>query len=130
MVYYQQQNVALLVQISQQVSSIAPQISIPSTPSPPYNFNSNPSDVRVDVFWFMSLVFSISTALLVQHWVLRDYMHVFQRYSNPLKSARLRQYLYEGAEGWYMLVVAESIPGLVHVSLLFSSWDSVTHSSM
>ncbi len=51
--------------------------------------------------------------------MVRDYMHVFQRYSNPLKSARLRQYLYEGAEGWYMPVVAESVPGLVHVSLLF-----------
>ncbi|KAI9435180.1 hypothetical protein H4582DRAFT_1817973, partial [Lactarius indigo] len=119
MVYYQQQNVALLAQISQQVSSIAPQISIPSTPPPPYNFVLNPSDVRVNVFWFMSLVFSITAALLatlVQQWV-RVYMHVFQRYSNPLKSARLRQYLYEGAEGWYMPMVAESVPGLVHVSL-------------
>ncbi|KAH9036530.1 hypothetical protein EDB85DRAFT_2208233 [Lactarius pseudohatsudake] len=102
MVFYQQQNV-----------------SISSTPLPTYVFNLNPSDVRVNVFWFMSLVFSVSAALLatlVQQWV-RDYMHVFQRYSNPLKSARLRQYLYEGAEGWYMPVVAESVPGLVHVSL-------------
>ncbi len=119
MVYYQQQNVALLAQISRQVSSIAPQVSIPSTSPPQYVFSLNPSDVRVNVFWFMSLVFSISAALLatlVQQWV-RDYMHVFQRYSNPLKSARLRQYLYEGAEGWYMPVVAESVPGLLHVSL-------------
>ncbi|KAI9435190.1 hypothetical protein H4582DRAFT_1817948, partial [Lactarius indigo] len=119
MVYYQQQNVALLAQISQQVSSIAPQVSIPSTAPPPYVFTLNPSDVRVNAFWFMSLVFSISAALLatlVQQWI-RDYMHVFQRYNNPLKSARLRQYLYEGAEGWYMPVVAESVPGLVHVSL-------------
>ncbi|KAH8984565.1 hypothetical protein EDB86DRAFT_2810693, partial [Lactarius hatsudake] len=119
MVFYQQQNVALLAQISQQVSALAPQVPISSTPLPTYVFDLNPSDVRVNVFWFMSLVFSISAALLatlVQQWV-RDYMHVFQRYSNPLKSARLRQYLYEGAEGWYMPVVAESIPGLVHVSL-------------
>ncbi|KAH9051497.1 hypothetical protein EDB87DRAFT_1737773, partial [Lactarius vividus] len=120
MVYYQQQNVALLAQISNQVSSIAPQVSIPSTLPPPYpDFSPNSSDVRVNAYWFMSLVFSLSAALLatlVQRWV-RDYMHVFQRYSNPLKSARLRQYLYEGAEGWYMPVVAESVPGLVHVSL-------------
>ncbi|KAI9439287.1 hypothetical protein H4582DRAFT_1801154, partial [Lactarius indigo] len=120
MVYYQQQNVALLAQISNQVSTIAPQVSIPSTLPPPYPaFTPNPSDVRVNAFWFMSLVFSLTAALLatlVQQWV-RDYMHVFQRYSNPLKSARLRQYLYEGAEGWYMPVVAESVPGLVHVSL-------------
>ncbi|KAH9053063.1 hypothetical protein EDB87DRAFT_311134 [Lactarius vividus] len=120
MVYYQQQNVALLVQISNQVSSLAPQVSIPSTPPPPYpTFSPTSTDVRVNAFWFMSLVSSLSAALLatlVQQWV-RDYMHVFKRYSNPLKSARLRQYLYEGAEGWYMPLVAESVPGLVHVSL-------------
>ena len=120
MVYYQQQNVALLAQISRQVSSISPQVSIPSTLPPPYPaFRPNSSDVRINVYWFMSLVFSLFAALLatlVQQWV-RDYMHVFQRYSNPLKSARLRQYLYEGAEGWYMPVVAEAVPGLVHVSL-------------
>jgi hypothetical protein len=121
MVYYQQQNVALLAQISEQVASIAPQVSIPSTLPPPYpDFSPSPSDVRVNAFWFMSLVFSLAAALLatlVQQWV-RDYMHVFQRYSNPLKGARLRQYLYEGVEGWYMPRVARSVPGLVHISLV------------
>ncbi|KAI9433205.1 hypothetical protein H4582DRAFT_1011670 [Lactarius indigo] len=124
LVYYQQQNVALLAQISNNVSSIAsaiaPRASTQSTPPSSYPpFAPTASDVRISTFWFMSLVFSLSAALLatlVQQWV-RDYMHVFQRYSNPLKSARLRQYLYEGAEGWYMPVVAESVPGLVHVSL-------------
>src|SRR6266404_3913363 len=120
LVYYQQQNVALLAQISTQVSSIAPQVSIPSTPPPPYpNFTPNSSSVWVNVFWFMSLVFSLSAALfamLVQHWV-REHMNVFQLHSHPLKIARLRQYLYEGSERWYMPVVAESVPGLVHISL-------------
>ena len=119
MVFYQQQHLVLLGQISEQISSIAPQVSIPSTPLPSYNFSPNASDVRVNVFWFMSLVFSLAAALLatlVQQWV-RDYMHVFQRYSNPLKCARLRQYLYEGVEGWYMPRVARSVPGLLHASL-------------
>ncbi|KAI9453223.1 hypothetical protein F5148DRAFT_985633, partial [Russula earlei] len=120
MVYYQQQTVAMLAQVSQQLSSIAPQVSIPSTAPPPYPaFSPSSSDVRVNVYWFMSLVFSLSAALLattVQQWV-RDYMHVFQRYSHPLKSARIRQYLYDGAEEWYMPVVAEAVPGLVHISL-------------
>ncbi|KAH9958709.1 hypothetical protein BC827DRAFT_1135838, partial [Russula dissimulans] len=120
MVYYLQQNVAILAQISHQISSIAPQIVIPSSPPPPYPaFITSSSDVRVNVFWFMALVFSLSAALLailVQQWV-RDYMHVFQRYSDPLKSARLRQYLHEGSEKWYMPVVAEAVPGLLHVSL-------------
>jgi Family of unknown function (DUF6535) len=115
-----QQNVAMLAQISHQISSIAPQVTIPSTPPPALpTFKPLSSDIRVNVFWFMSLVFSLSAALLailVQQWV-RDYMHVFQRYSDSLKSARLRQYLYEGCEGWYMPVLAEAVPGLLHVSL-------------
>jgi hypothetical protein len=122
MVYYQQQNVALLAQISNQVSSIAPQVSIPSSPPPPYpDFSPNPSDVRVNAYWFMSLVFSLSAAFiatLVQQWV-QDYMQLFVRFGSPLKRARLRQYLYEGAKGWNILVMAESVPGLIHVSLLF-----------
>ena len=119
MVFYQRQNVALLAQISEQISSVAPQVSIPSAPLPSYDFNLKPSDVRVNAFWFMSLIFSLFAALLatlVQQWI-RNYMHVFKRYNNPLKSARLRQYLYEGVEGWYMPTVAETVPGLVHVSL-------------
>jgi len=120
MVYYLQQNVAILDQISQQISSFAPQVSIPSTPPPPFpDFQPSASDIRINVFWFMALIFSLLTAflaILVQQWV-RDYMDVFQRYSDPLKSARLRQYLHEGCEGWYMPVVAESVPGLLHVSL-------------
>ncbi len=67
----------------------------------------------------MALIFGLSAALLatlVQQWV-RDYMHVFQRYNDPLKSARIRQYLYEGCDGWYMPVIAEAVPGLLHISL-------------
>jgi hypothetical protein len=67
----------------------------------------------------MALAFSLSAALLailVQQWV-RDYMHVFQRYSDPQKSSRMRQYLSEGSDGWYMPVAAEAVPGLLHVSL-------------
>ncbi|KAI0292890.1 hypothetical protein BC826DRAFT_911210, partial [Russula brevipes] len=119
MVFYLQQNVAILAQISQQISTIAPQIPIPSPPPPYPDFSPSSSDIRVNVYWFMSLVFSLSAALLailVQQWV-RDYMHVFQRYSDPLKSARLRQYLHEGCEKWYMPAVASAVPGLLHLSL-------------
>ncbi|KAI0247229.1 hypothetical protein BJV78DRAFT_1247537 [Lactifluus subvellereus] len=84
---------------SQQISSIAPQVATPATPPPPFpTFKPSASDIHVNVFWFMALVFSLSAALfatLVQQWV-RDYMHVFQRHDGLLKSARLRQYLYDG----------------------------------
>ena len=120
MVYYLQQHSTILSQISQQLSFIAPQVSVPSTLPPPFpKFNPSASDIRINVFWFMALIFSLSAALLailVQQWV-RDYMHVFQQYSDPLKSARLRQYLHEGSERWNMPRVAEVVPGLLHISL-------------
>ncbi len=120
MVYYLEQHSTILSQISQQLSSITPEVSIPSTPPPPYPpFNPSTSDIRINAFWFMALGFSLSAALLailVQQWV-RDYMLVFQRYSEPLKSARIRQYLFEGSERWYMPTAAEAVPALLHVSL-------------
>ena len=120
MVYYLEQHSTILSQISQQIASIAPEVSIPSTSPPPFPpFSPSASDIRINAFWFMALAFSLSAALLailVQQWV-RDYMHVFQRYSDLQKSARMRQYLYEGSEGWYMPIAAEAVPGLLHVSL-------------
>jgi Family of unknown function (DUF6535) len=119
-VYYLRQHSIILSQISVQLSSIAPQVAIPSTPPPPFPpFSPLASDIRVNVFWFMALSFSLLAALLailVQQWV-RKYMHVFQRYGDPLKSSRLRQYLYEGCERWYMPNLAEAVPGFLHVSL-------------
>ena len=118
-VYYLRQHSIILSQISVQLSSIAPQ-TIPSTPSPDLpSFKPLTSDIRVNVFWFMALVFSVLAAFLaifVQQWV-RNYMHVFQRYGDSLKSSRLRQYLYEGCERWNMPKVAEAVPGFLHVSL-------------
>ncbi|KAH9969421.1 hypothetical protein BGW80DRAFT_1133660, partial [Lactifluus volemus] len=118
--YYMQQNVAILAQISKQISSIAPQVTIPSTPPLPLpTFTPRPSDVRVNVFWFMSLIFSLSAALLailVQQWV-RNYMHVFQRYHHPLKRSRLRQYLHERFARWHIPVLADAVPALLHVSI-------------
>jgi hypothetical protein len=119
-VYYLRQHSTILSQISVQLSSIAPQVTIPTTPPPPFPpFSPLASDVRVNVFWFMALAFSLLAALLailVQQWV-RKYMHVFQRYGDPLKSSRLRQYLYEGCEKWYMPRLAEAVPGFLHISL-------------
>src|SRR5260370_15003571 len=120
MVYYLRQQSTILSQISLQPFPIAPQVSIPSTPPATFPaFTPLASDVLVNAFWFMALVFSLIAALLailVQKWV-SEYMHVFNRYSDPLKSARLRQYLYDGCEAWYMPMVAEAIPGCLHLSL-------------
>ena len=80
----------------------------------------------------MALAFSLLAALLailVQQWV-RNYMHAFQRYGDPLKSSRLRQYLYEGYKKWYMPMVAEAVPRFLHISLFLffmGLGDSLLH---
>ncbi|KAI9435567.1 hypothetical protein H4582DRAFT_1785590, partial [Lactarius indigo] len=119
-VYYTQQSVVLLAQISAQLAaSGSPVPSAFNTPPQYPDFHAQKSDVRINIYWFMSLVFSLTAALaatLVQQWV-RDYMHVFQRYNHPLKRARIRQFLHEGAESWHMAVVVDAIPALIHISL-------------
>ncbi|KAI0263245.1 hypothetical protein BC834DRAFT_1042990 [Gloeopeniophorella convolvens] len=119
-VYWTRQSVRLLAQISAQLaasgSPVPSNVDFPPEIAP---FHATSSDVRVNVYWFMSLIFSLTAALaatIVQQWV-RDYMHVFQRYNHPLKRARIRQFLFEGADGWYMSVVVDGVPALIHVSL-------------
>ena len=116
--YFQQQSTILLNQISHQLASLGAQIpSNLSVPGP--TLIPSQSDVRVNTCWFISLVSSLTAALLatlVQRWA-RYHMHVFQRYGHPLKIARIRQYLHEGVERWHMLAIAEAVPGLVHISL-------------
>ena len=56
-------------------------------------------------------------AIVIQKWV-RNNSDVFQRDSDPLKSARLRQYLREGFEQLHLPAVDETVPGLLHVSLV------------
>ena len=117
--YYQNQTVQMLDRISQQLASVNPQISSDYTPPLPYpTFRISASDRRVNIFWLISLVCSLSAALLatlVQQWV-RAYMRVFQQSSNPLKTARIRQYSFEGATR--LPAVAEFVPGLIHISVI------------
>ena len=60
----------------------------------------------------MALIFNFSAALLeilVQQWI-QDYMRIFQRHGDPLRSARPRQCSYDSSVGWYMLVVPKAVP--------------------
>ncbi|KAH8994227.1 hypothetical protein EDB92DRAFT_313878 [Lactarius akahatsu] len=117
-IYYHQQSVAMLAQISQQIASIAPQVSVPSTPPPPYPLHLRATDVRVNAYWLIGLVCSLSAALfatLVQRWV-RAYMQIFQRYDHPLKRARFRQFFFEGARS--MRAMAVAVPTLIRFSLV------------
>ncbi|KAI0252270.1 hypothetical protein BJV78DRAFT_1281833 [Lactifluus subvellereus] len=77
-----------------------PNVAVPFVPPPPYPaFNPSASAVRVNVFRLVALVFSISAvllAILVQQWV-QHYFDISQAHSDPMKGARLRQYLLEGS---------------------------------
>ncbi|KAH9016784.1 hypothetical protein EDB85DRAFT_2204766 [Lactarius pseudohatsudake] len=95
-VYYHQQSVAMLAQISQQLASIAPQVSVPSTPPPPYPvFHPSRKDMAVNILWVAGLVCSLSAALFATHiqvWV-RSYLQAIQQYDHHLERARFRQFL-------------------------------------
>ncbi|KAI0285734.1 hypothetical protein BC826DRAFT_972851 [Russula brevipes] len=118
-VYYQQQSVRMLAQISQQIASISSQAPAIPPPSPDPTFHTSGSDRRVNIFWLLSLIFSLSATLLstlVLQWV-RVYMRVYQPSNNtPLKTARMRQFLFEGVER--LPVLAEATGGLIQLSLL------------
>ncbi|KAH9003562.1 hypothetical protein EDB86DRAFT_3100092 [Lactarius hatsudake] len=115
------------------IPSTAQQVSPLSTSPPPYPaFTPSFPDIRVNAFWLVSLVCSLSAALLailIQQWV-RSYMQVFQRYDHPLKRARFRQFFFEGAKG--MRKLAEQVPRLIHVSLFlffFGLGDSMLNTN-
>ena len=121
----------MLDRISQQLASVGSQISTNFTPPSPYpTFHPSASDRRVNIFWLLSLVCSLSAALLatlVQQWV-RVYMCIFQQSSSPLKIARIRSFLFEGVERLPM--VAEAVPGLIHISVILFFWglgDLILH---
>ena len=117
--HFQKQSALLLNQISQQLSSLGAQVSISNISLSDPTVSPSASDVRVNISWFMSLVSSLSAALLatlIQRWA-QDYMHMFQRYSNPFEIARIRQYLHEGVKRWRMPTMVDAVPALVHISL-------------
>ena len=119
-VYYQNQSVVMLDRISHQIASVDRRNFSSLSPYP--TFHISPSDRRANILWLISLVCSLSAALLatlVQQWV-RAYMRIFQQSSKPLKTARIRQFLSEGVER--LPLVAEAVPGLIHVSLILFFW--------
>ncbi len=74
--------------------------------------------VWVNPFWFLSLLISLTCALLatlLQQWA-RRYLRVTQtRYSH--KRARIRSFFAEGVDKFLLLWVVETLPTLLHISL-------------
>jgi len=117
-VYYQDQSVQILAQISQQIALIGTQIPLNVTQALSYpTFHPSASNCQVNIFWLMSLVFSLSASLLataVQQWA-RSYLRIYQGPKQPLMTARVQTFLSDGLKLMPMMV--EATPGLIHISV-------------
>ncbi|KAI9462043.1 hypothetical protein F5148DRAFT_1000677, partial [Russula earlei] len=75
--------------------------------------------IWVNLFWFLSLVISLTCALLatmLQQWA-RRYIKITQpRYSSD-KRARIRAFFSEGVAKLHLPLVVEALPALLHLSL-------------
>ena len=90
--------------------------SLPASPPP---FSPPTYAVWVNALWFMSLVISLTCALLatlLQQWARRYLMITQSRYA-PHKRARIRAFLSEGVEKLLLPWIVEALPMLLHLSL-------------
>ena len=112
--------VLLLVQISQQLAALSSgtPFFIPSgLPGQP--FRPSASAVRVNTLWFLSLVLSLTCALLatlMQQWV-RRYLQASRPWYAPYKRARIRAFFAEGVEQFGLPRAVEALPALLHASV-------------
>jgi Family of unknown function (DUF6535) len=94
--------------------------SILATPAKPPPFSPPKFAIWVNALWFLSLVISLTCALLatlLQQWA-RRYVTVTQppRYS-PHKRARIRAFFADGVENFHLPWAVETLPTLLHLSL-------------
>jgi hypothetical protein len=106
-------------QLSKQLNE--PQDPIPTSLSnnPAQSFSAPTSAIWVNGLWFLSLVISLTCALmstLLQQWA-RRYLEVsYPRYS-PHKRARIHAFYSEGVEKLHVPWTVEALPALLHISL-------------
>jgi hypothetical protein len=111
---------ALLIHISQQFFNIStgqPLTSIAAPSEQP--FKPQPSAVRVNVLWFLSLVLSLSCALsatLMQQWA-RRYRELAQRRGAFHRRGRMRAYISYGIKRFGMARAVATMPTLLHISV-------------
>ncbi|KAI0298944.1 hypothetical protein BC826DRAFT_90024 [Russula brevipes] len=111
-----------LAQIYQQqvFQSNGSRISIPSSLSDPSQpFTPPAAAVLVNGLWFLSLIISLTCALLatlLQQWA-RRYLIVAHPRHRPRKRARIRAFYAQGVENLHVSWTVEALPTLLHISL-------------
>ena len=102
-------------------AAISPNSSSISTSPPlsPPPFSTPNHAVWVNALWFMSLVISLTCALLatlLQQWA-RRYLKITQSRYSPHKRARIRAFFAEGVEKRLLPWTVDALPTLLHISL-------------
>jgi hypothetical protein len=90
--------------------------SLPASPPP---FTPPNYAIWVNALWFLSLVISITCALLatlLQQWA-RRYLKVTQPHYSPHKRARIRAFFAEGVDKFFLPWAVEALPTMLHLSL-------------
>ncbi|KAF5357365.1 hypothetical protein D9758_005900 [Tetrapyrgos nigripes] len=113
-----QNTVALLSQISQQLSAVLNGTSVPMQSSS--DFTPPVSALVCNTFWFLSLALALTCSLLatfVQQWT-RDFIHKTNLRPSPVRQAKVLAFLYLGLRDFGMHSFVDTIPILLHISLL------------
>ena len=113
---------SLLAQIvAQQLSSAnSNDLTPPTTPTTQTPFSPSTSVVFINSVWFLSLVLSLTCALmatLLQQWA-RRYLQMVQQNHPPHLRAHIREYLYQGARRFGIFGLVELLPSLIVVAVL------------
>ncbi|TDL26595.1 hypothetical protein BD410DRAFT_825730 [Rickenella mellea] len=111
-----QATLMVLLQISKQLANGTQSTTAAVQPV----FQQQSGDIAVNALWFLSLAFSLACALaavMVRQWA-RRYLRLPRSLPSISDRARMRQYLFENLESWKMDLVVETIPILLHISLI------------
>ncbi|KAF7341580.1 hypothetical protein MSAN_02055000 [Mycena sanguinolenta] len=110
--------VAGIAQLSQQLAAIANNMTFVSPLRP--SFTPTIGSLWCNALWFISLSCSLTCALLatlVEQWA-REFLHKTEMRPSPLRRARVFSFLYFGLKHFRMHTIVDTIPFLLHVSLL------------
>ncbi|KAH9952773.1 hypothetical protein BGW80DRAFT_578662 [Lactifluus volemus] len=97
--------------------SLASTLFTPATPPP---FSPPRYAIWVNSLWFLSLVISLTSALLatlLQQWARRYLTATQPPRLSPHKRARIRWFFADGVEKFHLPLAVETLPTLLHVSL-------------
>lgn len=93
--------------------------TMPSVQIQPPRFSPSPTAVWVNSLWFLSLVMSLTCAMLATlqlQWANR-YTEITHARHSPYKRARIREYFVEGFRRSRLPWMLEMLPTLLHLSL-------------